>query len=123
MAKTWAYCEIFQTFSCAGACAGITEAFLVNPFEVIKVQLQANRKHMKQSPSTIAVTKEIIRKGGLGLNGLNKGLTATLLRNGAFNCVYFGFYHSVKSYIPPSEDHLIEFFTKVITEFYNIFSI
>lgn len=101
------------TFSCAGFCAGMTEGILVNPFEVIKVQLQSNRKLMKDSPSTIAVTREIIRKQGLGLNGLNKGLTATIMRNAIFNCFYFGFYHSVKGYIPISKDPWLEFFTKV----------
>lgn len=62
----------------------------------------------------MAITREIIRKEGLGLNGLNKGLTATLLRNGIFNGFYFGFYHSVKSYIPQSKDPVTEFLTKVI---------
>ncbi|XP_023246548.1 mitochondrial 2-oxodicarboxylate carrier [Copidosoma floridanum] len=105
------------TFSCAGLCAGFTEGFLVNPFEVIKVQLQSNRKHVKDSPSTMAITKEIIRKHGFGLNGLNKGLTATLLRNGIFNGFYFGFYHSVKSSVPSNPNSTYEFLTKVAIGF------
>ena len=32
-----------QTFTLAGFFAGITEAVIVNPFEVVKVQLQAER--------------------------------------------------------------------------------
>lgn len=52
---------VLQTFCLAGLCAGITEAILVNPFEVVKVTLQVNRAHRTQAPSTIAVTKEIIR--------------------------------------------------------------
>ncbi|XP_012278839.1 mitochondrial 2-oxodicarboxylate carrier [Orussus abietinus] len=101
------------TFSMAGFFAGVTEAILVNPFEVIKVKLQSNRKRMKDSPSTYAVTKEIITKHGFGSNGLNKGLTATIMRNAVFNSFYFGFYHSVKGYIPISKDPWVEFFTKV----------
>ncbi|OXU25838.1 hypothetical protein TSAR_010544 [Trichomalopsis sarcophagae] len=107
------------TFSCAGLCAGFTESLLVNPFEVVKVKLQSNRKHMKESPSTFAITKEIIQKQGLGLNGLNKGLTATLMRNGIFNGFYFGFYHSVKTYIPPNKDPIKEFLTKVGIGFFS----
>jgi solute carrier family 25 2-oxodicarboxylate transporter 21 len=37
---------------------------------------------------------------GIGFQGLNKGVTATIARNGVFNMVYFGFYHSVKGYLP-----------------------
>ena len=85
----------------------------MNPFEVIKVQLQSNRKKVRESPSTFAVTREIVRNNGLGLSGLNKGLSATIMRNGIFNCFYFGFYHSVKGYIPVNEDPWLEFFTKV----------
>lgn len=49
-----------QTFSLAGLGAGVTEAILVNPFEVVKVSLQANRAHLKEVPSTWAVTKQIV---------------------------------------------------------------
>ncbi|XP_043285091.1 mitochondrial 2-oxodicarboxylate carrier [Venturia canescens] len=105
------------TFALAGFCAGVTEGILVNPFEVIKVQLQSNRKQVKESPSTLAVTREIVRNKGLGLNGLNKGLSATVMRNGVFNCFYFGFYHSVKGFIPANKDPWLEFFTKVAIGF------
>lgn len=46
------------------------------------------------------MTKEIIRKDGMGFQGINKGVTATIGRNGVFNMIYFGFYHSVKDIIP-----------------------
>lgn len=52
------------------------------------------------SPSTMSVAKEIVRRGGIGLNGLNKGLTSTIGRNGTWNLIYFGFYHSVKDTVP-----------------------
>jgi solute carrier family 25 2-oxodicarboxylate transporter 21 len=101
------------TFSLAGLGAGVTEAILVNPFEVVKVTLQANRAHLKEVPSTWTVTKQIVSTQGIGLRGLNKGVTATIARNGVFNMVYFGFYHSVKGYLPQYEDHVQEFFRKV----------
>ena len=31
------------------------------------------------------------------------GLTATLARNGTWNMVYFGLYHTAKDYIPPAK--------------------
>ncbi|XP_020280518.1 mitochondrial 2-oxodicarboxylate carrier [Pseudomyrmex gracilis] len=105
------------TFSCAGFFAGVTEAILVNPFEMVKVNLQSNRKHVNESPSTLAVTKEIISKHGFGSNGLNKGLSATIMRNAVFNSFYFGFYHSVKGYVPPAKEPWLEFLTKVAIGF------
>lgn len=106
----------------AGLGAGATEAVIVNPFEVVKVSLQANRaKYVIKShyfsiknvlniffrsshtPSTFSVAREIIKKDGFGLRGLNKGLTATIGRNGVFNMIYFGFYHSVKDHFTAYE--------------------
>lgn len=88
------------TFALAGLGAGITEAILVNPFERVKVRMQSDRQRLDKMPTTWTVTKEIVRKDGLGLRGLNKGITATMARNGVFNMVYFGFYHSVRPLVP-----------------------
>ncbi|XP_073924240.1 mitochondrial 2-oxodicarboxylate carrier isoform X7 [Castor canadensis] len=92
------------TFAIAGLGSGLTEAIVVNPFEVVKVGLQANRNTFAEQPSTLGYARQIIKKEGLGLRGLNKGLTATLGRHGAFNMVYFGFYHNVKNIIPVNKD-------------------
>ncbi|XP_053976084.1 mitochondrial 2-oxodicarboxylate carrier isoform X2 [Hylaeus volcanicus] len=62
-----------MTYYYAGFLTGVTEGILVNPFEVVKVQLQSNRKHISHSPSTFAVTQRILTEHGFGLNGLNKG--------------------------------------------------
>lgn len=105
------------TFSLAGLGAGVTEAILVNPFEVVKVTLQSNRALATELPSTWMVTRQIVREHGLGFRGLNKGLTATIARNGVFNMVYFGFYHSVKGVIPEYRDPLLEFGRKVLIGF------
>ena len=32
-----------------------------------------------------------------------KAITATMARNGVFNMVYFGFYHSIKDIVPKAE--------------------
>ncbi|KAG7466090.1 hypothetical protein MATL_G00161130 [Megalops atlanticus] len=98
--------------SVAGLGSGLTEAVVVNPFEVVKVSLQANRDSFKVQPSTFAQARHIIRSEGLGLRGLNKGLTSTLGRHGVFNMIYFGFYFNVKDAIPASQDPTLEFLRK-----------
>ncbi|XP_005108207.1 mitochondrial 2-oxodicarboxylate carrier [Aplysia californica] len=93
----------------AGLAAGITEAIVINPFEVVKVKLQAERSKFTEQPSTIKTAREIIAKDGFGLKGLNKGLTATFGRHGVFNMVYFSFYHNVKGLIPERKDPTADF--------------
>lgn len=78
---------------------------------------QADISRMKEAPGTWTVTRQIIQTNGFGLRGLNKGVTATMGRNGAFNMVYFGFYHSVKNITPVYEDGTKEFFRKVLIGF------
>ncbi|XP_038636739.1 mitochondrial 2-oxodicarboxylate carrier isoform X1 [Scyliorhinus canicula] len=99
-------------FTVAGLGSGLTEAVVVNPFEVVKVSLQAQRNSFSEQPSTFAYARGIIRSQGFGLRGLNKGLTATLGRHGVFNMIYFGFYFNVKSIIPVNEDPTMEFLRK-----------
>ncbi|KAJ4938825.1 hypothetical protein JOQ06_028291 [Pogonophryne albipinna] len=98
--------------SVAGLGAGLTEAVVVNPFEVVKVSLQANRDAFKEQPSSFAQARRIINADGFGLRGLNKGLTSTLGRHGVFNMIYFGFYFNVKDAIPTSPDPTLEFMRK-----------
>uniref|UniRef100_A0A3B3E133 Mitochondrial 2-oxodicarboxylate carrier n=1 Tax=Oryzias melastigma TaxID=30732 RepID=A0A3B3E133_ORYME len=63
-------------------------------------------------PSAFAQARRIARSDGLGLKGLNKGLTSTLGRHGVFNMIYFGFYFNVKDAVPPSPDPTLEFLRK-----------
>jgi len=103
------------TYSLAGLGSGVTEAIIVNPFEVVKVKMQSNRSHQSQTPSTWSVAREIIKEDGIGRNGLlGKGITATMGRNGFFNMIYFGFYHTTKTWLPSSQDPKLEFGRKVI---------
>ncbi|KTG36908.1 hypothetical protein cypCar_00032497 [Cyprinus carpio] len=101
-----------MALSVAGLGSGLTEALVVNPFEVVKVRLQANRDSFKVQPSTFAQARTIINTDGFGLRGLNKGLTSTLGRHGVFNMIYFGFYFNVKDAIPASQDPRLEFMRK-----------
>lgn len=100
------------TYALSGLGAGFTEAVLVNPFEVIKVEMQANKQVASQMPSTIVFTKHIIRTQGPW--ALYKGLVATMGRHGAFTSVYFGFYHSVKTVVPEVKDSRLELMRRFI---------
>lgn len=102
------------TFFLAGLGSGTTEAILVNPFEVVKVAQQANRSQHKVSPSTWAVARQIVKSDGFGFRGLNKGVTATIGRNGLFNMIYFGFFHSVNSKITQPENKWRQNFQKFL---------
>ncbi|NXO82108.1 ODC protein, partial [Sitta europaea] len=99
-------------FAIAGLGSGLTEAVVVNPFEVVKVTLQTNQNAFTEQPSSFVQAQQIIKTGGLGSQGLNKGLTATLGRHGVFNMVYFGFYFNVKNILPVNKDPNLEFLRK-----------
>ncbi|XP_027736510.1 mitochondrial 2-oxodicarboxylate carrier isoform X5 [Empidonax traillii] len=99
-------------FAVAGLGSGLTEAVVVNPFEVVKVTLQANQNAFKEQPSSFVQARQIIKTDGLGFQGLNKGLTATLGRHGVFNMVYFGFYFNMKNILPVNKDPNLEFLRK-----------
>jgi solute carrier family 25 2-oxodicarboxylate transporter 21 len=101
------------TYSMAGFLAGATEGLIVNPFEAIKVKAQSNTSHASQAPSTAAIVRQISIEEGWYRGILTKGLTATIGRNGVFNMVYFGFYHSVKDVVPVFSDPTAEFCKKV----------
>ncbi|XP_029774402.1 mitochondrial 2-oxodicarboxylate carrier-like [Suricata suricatta] len=66
----------------------------------------------EEQPSTMSYARHIIKKEGLGLQGLYKGFTATLGRHGVFNMVYFGFYYNVKNIVPVNKDPTLEFLRK-----------
>ncbi len=63
----------------------------------LQVKMQSNRAHQTEAPTTASVFRRVAREDGyLGRGGLlTKGVTATMGRNGAFNMVYFGLYHTV----------------------------
>jgi len=52
---------------------------------------------LPQQPSTWSAVKDIVKRDGFGTNGLYRGLSSTLTRNGIWNAVYFGTYHNVKN--------------------------
>ena len=48
----------------------MTEAIIVNPFEVVKVKMQSNRSHQREAPRTFQVVKQIVNEDGLFKHGL-----------------------------------------------------
>ncbi|KAM5242405.1 mitochondrial 2-oxodicarboxylate carrier isoform 3-T3 [Hipposideros larvatus] len=112
---------IFRTEGLFGFYKGILPPILVETpkravkfftFEQYKKLLGSVSLSPALQPSTMSYARHIIKKEGLGLQGLNKGFTATLGRHGVFNMVYFGFYHNVKNMIPVNKDPTLEFVRK-----------
>ncbi|XP_013401318.1 mitochondrial 2-oxodicarboxylate carrier [Lingula anatina] len=99
----------------SGLSTGLTEAVFINPFEVVKVKLQAERNQFAQQKSAWHTFRDITAEHGyMSRSGIWKGLTATLGRHGVFNMVYFGFYHNVKEIVPSCEGPFLEFGRKFL---------
>eukprot|EP01119_Soliformovum_irregulare_P004851 TRINITY_DN159_c0_g1_i1.p1 TRINITY_DN159_c0_g1~~TRINITY_DN159_c0_g1_i1.p1 ORF type:complete len:243 (-),score=69.62 TRINITY_DN159_c0_g1_i1:66-794(-) len=94
----------------AGVAAGCTEAFVVVPFELVKIRLQDPANAGKYT-STLDCLQKIVR--GEGPLALMKGLESTLWRHALWNGGYFGCIHYVKNLLPkattPSETTLYNF--------------
>jgi len=77
----------------AGLLSGLPEAIAVNPFEVVKVRMQA-LEHRGRFRSSIECLQYLWRKEGLG--SLYRGIDATIGRNCIFNGAFFGSIHIFK---------------------------
>eukprot|EP01086_Lenisia_limosa_P010103 TRINITY_DN34034_c0_g1_i2.p1 TRINITY_DN34034_c0_g1~~TRINITY_DN34034_c0_g1_i2.p1 ORF type:complete len:247 (-),score=91.12 TRINITY_DN34034_c0_g1_i2:105-845(-) len=80
-------------FFAAGSAAGITEAFVNVPFEVIKVRLQSPAGKELYKSTMDCAFKVIKSEGPLALYN---GLEAQLWRNAAWNGTYFGLIGTLK---------------------------
>ncbi|MCJ1336091.1 hypothetical protein MMC09_001367 [Bachmanniomyces sp. S44760] len=80
-----------------GASAGATEAFVVVPFELIKIRLQDKASAGKYNGMVDAVVKVIKAEGPLALYN---GLESTLWRHILWNAGYFGCIYQVRELIP-----------------------
>ncbi|SCV03183.1 LAMI_0H06128g1_1 [Lachancea mirantina] len=82
----------------SGASAGCCEAFVVVPFELVKIRLQ-------DASSTYAgpidVVRKIIQKEGV--LAMYNGLESTLWRHGVWNAGYFGIIFQVRSLLPEAK--------------------
>ena len=83
-----------------GATAGATEAFVVVPFELVKIRLQDKAQAKNYNGMIDCVTK-IIRYEGVG--SLYNGLESTLWRHILWNAGYFGSIFQIRALMPPVE--------------------
>lgn len=81
-----------------GATAGATEAFVVVPFELVKIRLQ-DRNSKFNGP--VEVIRSIVKQDGV--LGMYKGLEATLWRHIAWNAGYFGVIFQVRQLLPEAK--------------------
>lgn len=80
-----------------GASAGATEAFVVVPFELVKIRLQDKASAGKYSGMLDVVAKTVRNEGILAMYN---GLESTLWRHILWNSGYFGCINQVRSMMP-----------------------
>jgi len=83
-----------------GATAGATEAFVVVPFELVKIRLQDKASAGKYNGMIDVVTKIIKSEGPLAMYN---GLESTLWRHILWNAGYFGCIFQVRAQLPKVE--------------------
>ncbi|KAL9008173.1 MAG: hypothetical protein Q9173_006675 [Seirophora scorigena] len=83
-----------------GASAGATEAFVVVPFELVKIRMQDRASAGKYTGLIDCVTKVVKTEGPLSLYN---GLESTLWRHILWNAGYFGCIYQVKSLVPKAD--------------------
>ena len=80
-----------------GATAGATEAFVVVPFELVKIRLQDRAQASKYNGIIDCVVKTVRAEGPLAMYN---GLESTLWRHISWNAGYFGCIFQVKALMP-----------------------
>ncbi|GAM89478.1 hypothetical protein ANO11243_075170 [Dothideomycetidae sp. 11243] len=83
-----------------GATAGATEAFVVVPFELVKIRLQDKAQAHKYTGMVDCVQKIIRQEGPLTLY---QGLESTMWRHVLWNAGYFGCIFQVRAVMPAAE--------------------
>ncbi|RYH21497.1 MC/SLC25 family protein [archaeon] len=94
--------KMTQTMSIAtGISTGLTEAFVVVSFELVKIRMQDKANAHRYKNSLDCAVKVLREEGPLAFF---KGLESTLWRHGAWNGGYFGVIHYVKSVLPRADN-------------------
>ena len=83
-----------------GATAGATEAFVVVPFELVKIRLQDRASAGKYSGMLDCVAKIVKQEGPLAMYN---GLESTMWRHILWNAGYFGCIFQVRALLPKAE--------------------
>lgn len=83
-----------------GASAGATEAFVVVPFELVKIRLQDKASAGKYSGMIDVVVKTVRNEG---LLAMYNGLESTLWRHILWNAGYFGCIFQVRQLLPKAQ--------------------
>ncbi|KAG9725666.1 hypothetical protein KCU75_g20520, partial [Aureobasidium melanogenum] len=83
-----------------GATAGATEAFVVVPFELVKIRLQDKAQSHKYNGLVDCVRKVVQQEGVLTLY---QGLESTMWRHILWNAGYFGCIFQVRELLPKAE--------------------
>ena len=84
-----------------GATAGATEAFIVVPFELIKIRLQDRASAGKYTGMVDCVVKTVKAEGPLALYN---GLESTMWRHVLWNAGYFGVIFQVRELLPKTDN-------------------
>ncbi|KAI9491587.1 mitochondrial carrier domain-containing protein [Zychaea mexicana] len=80
-----------------GVSAGVTEAVIIVPFELVKIRMQDKANSSKYNGTMDALRKILKQEGPLALYN---GLEATIWRHAAWNGGYFGVIFGVKDILP-----------------------
>lgn len=80
-----------------GASAGATEAFVVVPFELVKIRLQDRAQASRYNGMVDCVVKTVKAEGPLALYN---GLESTMWRHILWNAGYFGCIFQVRALLP-----------------------
>ncbi|KAG1146856.1 hypothetical protein G6F37_004382 [Rhizopus arrhizus] len=100
--KLFGFEKVTQSLSVlTGVSAGLTEAVIIVPFELVKVRMQDRANLGKYNGTTDTIRKILASEGILALFN---GLEATMWRHAVWNGAYFGLIFKVKDMMPKSKD-------------------
>ncbi|KAK9870310.1 hypothetical protein WA026_006396 [Henosepilachna vigintioctopunctata] len=88
----------------SGYIAGTVESFVVCPFEVVKVTLQADLSRATVAPSAWQMVKKIVQEEGIFTKrGIYRGLGATIHVHNIYCGIYLGLFYRLKDIFPVYE--------------------